>query len=366
MGADMKSKAMVLTRFNTPLELKEFEIPTLKEGEILVKVEAAGVCGSDVHMWRGEDKRTPLPIILGHEGVGRVAELKGHRNYVDGRRIAPGDLILWNRGMSCHSCYECVILNEPSLCSHRKVYGINLSCEEEPYLNGCYSQYIILRANTDIFKIEEEIDPSVLVSAACSGATIAHGFDMINEGIGQTVVVQGPGPLGAYAAAFAKSRGAANIIVIGGSLARLKLCKEFGATHILNRKELSIEERRDIIYDITQGRGADLVVEAVGMQGAAEEGLKLVRMGGTYLTAGYAQQVGSDTIDFFTDVVRKNIKIQGVWVSSSRHTYQAMDIVQKNKTAFSNMITHRFKLEEANEALQVMESKEALKAVILP
>jgi threonine dehydrogenase-like Zn-dependent dehydrogenase len=362
----MKSKAMVLREFKKPLECMEFEIPALKEGQILVKIEAAGVCGSDVHMWKGEDPRTPLPIILGHEGVGRVVDICGSRKYVSGEDINNGDLILWSRGMTCGKCYACKVLNEPSLCDNRKVFGINMGCLDEPDLNGCYSEYIILRENTDAFKINEEIDPAILVSASCSGATIAHAFDMTEISMGDTVLIQGPGPLGVYAVAFAKESGTSNIIVIGGSKDRLDLCKEFGATTILNRRELSLEERRKKVFEITNGRGVDLVVEATGTKGTVEEGIKLLRSGGTYLSTGYAQPAGIEEIDFFNDVVRKNIKIQGTWVSDTRHTYQAMNLVMKNKKLFSKLISHRFSLEDANEAIEAMNSKKALKAVLIP
>ena len=360
----MKSKAMVLKKFRSPLELVEFDIPTLKYGQILVKMSAAGVCGSDVHMWQGEDPRTPLPIILGHEGVGTVVEVKGNKNYVEGSKIKTSHKILWNRGIVCGKCYYCTVLKEPSLCPNRKVYGINMSSDIAPYVNGCYSEYIVLDANTDVFKIQEDIDPAILVSASCSGATTAHAFDMISNCIGQTIVIQGPGPIGVYSVAFSKALGASNIIVIGGSENRLDLCSEFGATHILNRKLLKSEEIKQTIMDITLGRGADVIVEAAGTRGAAKEGLQLLRMGGTYLSTGYAQPVGSESIDFYADVVRKNVTIKGVWVSDTSHTYKAMNLVINNKDLFSKMVTHRFSLENANEALNSMYTKEALKAVL--
>ena len=361
----MKSKVMVLTGFNKPLEMQEIEVPTLEQGQILVKINAAGVCGSDVHMWKGEDPRTPLPIILGHEGVGTIEDIKGKRESVDGISLKIGDRILWNRGITCGRCFACKVLNEPSLCKSRQVYGINRGCSISPYLNGCYSEYIILTAETDIFKIQQDIDSAIMVSASCSGATIAHGFDMVDISPGDTVLVQGPGPLGVYAVLFAKSKGASQIIVIGGSKGRLNLCKQFGATTVINRRETTIAQRKEQILALTNGRGVDLAVEAVGAQGVVEEGIKLVRSGGTYLTTGYSQPAGVEKIDFFLEVVRKNIKIQGVWVSDTRHTWQAMHLVMKHKALFEKMITHRFSLEQANEALKVMDSKEALKAVLI-
>lgn len=360
----MKTTAMVLENFRSPLVQKEFEVPALKEGQILVKMEAAGVCGSDVHMWKGEDERTPLPIILGHEGVGRVAAVKGKRTGVRGESLAEGDLILWNRGITCGKCYYCKVLNEPSLCTARKVYGINRSCAEEPYLNGCYARHLILTENTDIFKIETPVDPAILVSASCSGATVAHAFDMVSPSVGDTVVIQGPGPLGVFAVAFARSLGASDIIVIGGSENRLEICREFGADLTLNRRTTTVEERRQMVLDRTGGRGADIVVEAVGAPEVVNEGIDLLRMSGCYLTTGFAQFLGHSTLDFYKNVVRKNLRIQGVWVSDTRHTWQAMQLVLKQPSMFEKMITHRFSLEDANRALEAMDSRNALKAVL--
>lgn len=362
----MKSLAMVLTSFQKPLEPQEIEIPKLEEGQILVAIVAAGVCGSDVHMWKGEDPRTPLPVVLGHEGVGRVVDIAGKRQYLNGRPIKTGDLILWNRGMTCGRCFACQVLHEPSLCKNRKVFGINMSLNEAPHLNGCYAQYLILRNNTDVFPVPEGVDPAILVSASCSGATVAHAFDMVNLSLGMKVLIQGPGPLGVYATAFAKELGAAEIMVIGGSPNRLQLCREFGATTILNRRELSLDERREKVMELTEGQGVDLVVEATGTQGTVEEGIKLLRSGGTYLSTGFAQPAGVEQIDFFRDVVSKNITIKGTWVSDTRHTYQAMNLLLKHQDKFAKLISHRFALEQANEALMAMKNKIALKAVLLP
>ena len=225
---------------------------------------------------------------------------------------------------------------------------------------------MVLLDGTDIFKIEVDIDPAVLVSASCSGATIAHAFDHHAPKYGDTVLVQGPGPLGLYAIAYAKKMGAAQVIVIGGSANRLETCREFGADVILNRNELSLEERRQAVFELTNGRGVDIAIEAVGQPSAVHEGIKLVRSGGAYLTVGFSQPPGECKIDFFKEVVSKNLKIQGIWVSSSRHTQHALTLVQSQKDLFAKMITHRFPLTQANEALASMAQRDALKAVLIP
>jgi len=107
------------------------------------------------------------------------------------------------------------------------------------------------------------------------------------------------------------------------------------------------------------------VIEATGDPSAVDEGLPLLRSGGTYLSIGFSQPPGDCTVDFFKEVVRKNVKIQGIWVSVTRHTFQALRLIEKEKDLFGRMITHRFRLDEANEALSAMESREALKAVLI-
>lgn len=360
----MKSKVMMLTEFEKPLQPRELEIEPLEQGQILVRILAAGVCGSDVHMWKGEDPRTKLPIILGHEGVGQIVDIKGERVAVDGQPLRPGQVILWNRGISCSKCFNCTVLKQPALCEERVVYGIRF--RDKPVLNGCYSEYIVLTQDTDIFVVDQQIDPAILVSASCSGATVAHGFDMVKVKVGDRVVIQGPGPLGVYACAFARKLGASKVVVIGGSLERLELCKQFGATETIDRNKLTEQERLQRVMELTNNRGADLVVEAVGINGAAQESVKFVRSGGDYISLGYAQPAGVEKIDFFEHIVRKNIHIHGVWVSDTSHTYQAMQLVLENKENFKAMITHRYKLAQANEALCVMDKKVALKAALIP
>jgi len=356
---------MVLEEFNKDLDMKEIEIPPLTEGQLLVKITASGVCGSDVHMFKGEDPRIPLPMILGHEGVGTVVEVKGKKLTVDREELKEGDNIIWNRGVSCGECYFCKVKNTPSLCPERWVYGISKSCKEKPYLNGCYADYIILFANSDIFKIPNEIDPAVLVPASCSGATAAHCFDYINPKAGDVVLIQGPGPLGIFATYFAAHHGASQIIMIGGTEKRLEMSKKFGATITLNRYIMSIEERKKEIMDLTHGRGADYAIEAVGQPSAVKEGLQLVRSGGVYLSVGFGEPNGSIEVNCFEDIVRKNLTYQGIWVSDTLHLYRAINCILRDIELFSSLITHRFPLEKANEALKVMDNREAIKAVLI-
>jgi len=362
----VKAQIALLQEFNQPLTIREIDVPPLEPGQVLVQVEAAGVCGSDVHMWRGKDPRTPRPIILGHEGVGCVIEVAGEKRDVDGVPLRAGERVLWNRGVTCGACYYCTVVKEPSLCTGRWVYGIYRSIHEPTFLNGCYATHIILDARTDIFHADEALDPAVLVPASCSGATTAHAFELTPVVVGDTVLIYGPGPVGAFAVAFARASGARHILVVGGTPQRLALCEQLGATLILNRHQTDAAIRREAVLDLTHGRGADLVVEASGSLAAMREGLDCVRHGGALSLVGFSTPVGGVTFPPFEKIVRKNLHLQGVWVSDTRHTRQAMALIELRPEAFAALVTHRFSLTEATAALETVARREAMKAVLIP
>lgn len=357
---------MVLERFKHPLTRKTFPLPKLHGGEILVKIEVAGVCGSDVHMWEGRDPRIRLPVILGHEGAGEIVEMKAEKRDIYGVPLMPGDKVLWSRGVTCGHCYFCKVKMEPSLCPHRFVHGIHTSCADPPYLTGNYAQYLLLDQRSDFFRVERNLDLATLVPASCSGATAAHAFDLSRMEPGDSVLVQGVGPLGIFAVAFARSLGAAQIMVIGGTEERLKMCQSFGATLLLNRHHLYAEERRKAILEATGGRGVDVAFEMAGEPEALKECILAARNGGSCITAGFGEPHGKMEIDCFQDIGRKNLRLQGVWVSETRHTHMALQLVSSRFQDFARLITHRFPLSRADEALRVMGSLEAVKAVLLP
>lgn len=360
-----KTLIAVLEEFGKPLRIREFDIPELLPGQILIRITSAGICGSDVHMQQGKDPRVPLPISLGHEGVGQIVRINGEKKTPLGEKLKSGDMVIWNRGVLCGECYYCTVTHQPSLCENRWAYGIHRSVNVPPHLNGCYAEHLILSEKTDVFLIDDG-DPAVFVPASCSGATAAHAFEYANIGTGDTVLIQGPGPLGIFLIAFARASGAENIIVIGGTQDRLEMCREFGAMKVLNRHKLSQDEIKDAVMSLTHGRGVDVAFEASGSIDAVQDGMSLVRIGGKYISAGFGEPAGFAQIPWFEDVIRRNLTVQGIWVSDTHHILQALRLVQADYNRFSKMITHRFKLEDANSALEAVASRKAVKAVLIP
>ena len=364
----MKGRAAVLTEFDKPLEIQEFPLVPLAEGEVRVRLEAAGCCGSDVHMWRGRDPRCPLPMVLGHEGIGRIHETGGEKKDLLGRTLQPGDLVMWERGLMCGHCYMCVVKKQPALCLTRQTYGISLGCTEPPHLVGNYSEYIHIRAGQNFIRIDADVDPTVMVQASCSGATSAHAAEVADIKPGDAVVIQGAGPVGLFVLAFAQRRGATQTFMLdmSHSKGRLEIAKAFGATHTLLVDETTLEERIEFVKDHTGGIGADVVFECTGHPAAFAEGIKHLAPLGRYVTPGVATPEGEVSFSIFEDINRKNASIRGVWVSDTSHLVQAIRMVESSGYPFEKTVDHTCSLEEATHALELMRDRKVMKAVIRP
>ncbi len=364
----MTGNAIVLEKFNEPLVEQTFEIQDLAPGEVLAKVSVAGVCGSDVHMWHGSDPRTPLPMILGHEGVGTIAATNGTKLDVFGRELKEGDLVVWERGLMCGQCAYCVIKKQPALCPHRKTYGISLGCSEPPHFNGCYGEYLHLRDRCHMIRIDADIDPAILVPATCSGATAAHAVQLSNVNRGDTVMILGPGPVGVFSLVMAIEAGASEVYVTGMSAdkGRLALCEEFGAAGTLVVDEMGADGVEAFIMERTHGLGANSIIDCTGVAPVVGQSIGLVAPYGTYSIPGIAVPVGEFPISLFEQIARKNVNLQGVWVSDTQHLHQAIRLVLSGRYPFEKLVTHRFPLSQATQALEVMASKEAIKAVLIP
>ncbi len=359
--------AMVLERFGEPLVPTEYPIPDLEPGALLAKVTAAGICGSDLDIAGGLDPRIKLPMIIGHEGVGEVIATGGEKRDMFGNPVEPGDRIVWHRGVTCGRCYYCAVRRQPSLCLTRKVYGIMLPCGEPPHFNGCYAEVLYVRPQSEIMKLPDDADDGVLVSATCSGATSAHGMELADVQIGDTVLVIGPGPLGIYTAAFCMERGASQVIMFGTArgVERMKIAESFGCTTV-NISDTTPEDRKRMLLEWTNGIGPDVVFDAAGTKQSVPEAIDACSRGGTVVVTGVAVPQGETPISMYEQVAVKNLRLQGVWVSDARHMYQAVRLALTGRYPFDRMVTHRFPLAQANEALAALERREGIKIVLQP
>ncbi|MBL8879055.1 MAG: zinc-binding dehydrogenase [Phycisphaerales bacterium] len=358
-----------MSAFHQPIEVREFALPTaLQPGETLVKVELAGVCGTDVHLHKGE-LNVPLPLILGHETVGRVAAL-GSSNARDwlGRPLSIGDRVSWTVGRTCGQCRYCRVYRLPSRCVNRKAYGVTTPCGAPPHLLGGYGQFHFLHHNTAIFRLPDDLPSESVIGAGCALVTSVHGFEKLGMRWGESVVIQGAGPVGLAALALAKESGARPLIAIGGPADRLERCKRFGADITIDIQEVrDATTRRKLVLDATEGLGADVVIECVGMPQAVVEGWDLCRDGARYLVLGHYGDAGPIGLNPHL-ITRKELTVLGAWGSEPQHWTAALELLRTRRAQypFHELITHRFALDEVNAALRKVAAWETGKAVIEP
>ena len=197
-------KVVLFMGVGEPLEEAEFPLPEeLEPGAVLVRTSIATVCGSDMHSWRGR-RPFPTPSVLGHEGIGVIERLgRGVTADAAGSPLSEGDRITWSIMASCGSCYYCRMTDLPQKCRNLFKYGHDRS-DVPPYFMGTFGEYVYLRPGTGLFKVPDDMTDEEASPLMCAAATVAGGLDRIGMCAGDTVVIQGAGMLGLYAAAFAK------------------------------------------------------------------------------------------------------------------------------------------------------------------
>ncbi len=360
-------RAAVLTGFEKPLEVRQYPAPErLEPGAALVRVEMAGICGTDVHLWHGQ-LPIPLPVILGHETVGRLVALGDglERDWL-GRSLRAGDRIGWASSMVCGECYYCRLKRQPTRCLNRKAYGISYCADEPPHLRGGYAEAMVLRPGTAIFRLPEELATEALVGAGCALWTVIHGVERAGIQWGDVVVVQGSGPVGLAAVAVAREAGAARIIVTGGPPQRLERARQFGADVAIDISEPG--DRRARVLEATPGGyGADVVMECVGHPAAVPEGMEYCRDGGKLLVLGQYGDAGTTPLNPHL-ITRKQLQLYGSWGFEARHVSAAIDFLVRSgpRYPFAAAVTHRFSLDQANEALETTRQWLGGKSVIAP
>lgn len=361
--------AAVLEAFEQPLALRDFAIPEhIEPGAALVRIELAGICGTDVHLWRGQ-LSIPLPVILGHETVGRIERLGEHldKDWL-GNPLRAGDRVTWAASISCGACYYCRLKHQPTRCLHRKAYGISFSAGAPPHLQGGYAEYIYLRPGTAIFKLPDGLDNEEVVGAGCALTTALHGLERCGIRRGDRVVIQGAGPVALAVLALARHSGAHEVLMIGGPAHRLDLCRRFTADWLLDIDTVPRPaDRHARVLERLDGYGADLVVECVGIPAVVPEGLEYCRDGGTYLVLGHYGNAGAVPLNPHA-ITRKQLRLIGSWGYEPRHVAAGLEFLAGagKHFPFRATLTHQFPLARANEALAATREWRSTKSAIVP
>ncbi len=365
---ETSSRAVVLRAFGKPLTIESVEVPKAEPGAVIAAVEYGGICGTDAHLHHG-NLPIPTPLVLGHEAVGRVHALgDGVSTDFTGAPLSPGDPIIWASNIPCGTCYWCVVEGERTLCPNRRVYGVNQPFDVWPRLSGGWSDYVYLQPGSAIFKLPEGISPEQAISLGCAGPTVVHGvIDTVGVNVGETVVVQGSGPVGLAAAMFAHLAGAGGVILVGGPAARLQLAQELGIgdLHIdvfaVDDAEARIQQ---VVAATPGGRGADVVLECTGVPAAVPEGFEMAKRGGRYLVLGQYTDRGAIPINPHV-ITRQQLKVYGSWAFAEAHYLRYVQSLPRLTARFDlDRLVSRYPLAEANRALADVAAGSVVKAVL--
>ena len=350
-----------------PIEIWEKQVSPPAPGCVSIDVQRAGVCGTDVHLWEGEDIY-PDPFILGHEGVGTIVELGGGVTTDHaGVPVFPGDAVYWNPIRPCHACYECTIQRDLTGCNN----GTFFSPAANPVTWASYTQVATLQRSNAFYKIKSDVPLDAFIALGCALPTMLKGLENLGPfQRGSNVLVQGCGAVGLAAVMLARLAGAKMVICIDGNESRIEMAKRFGADQVLDIRSKdygTIAQRAKRIASLVGAQGLSLAIECSGVAAAVEEGLPLLARNGRYLLVGTWAGAGNVLLSPF-EVVRRALKIVGTTYASPENYYEAARIVEANHHIFplADCVTHRFRLDQVQEAFSAVASGSAIKAVIMP
>jgi L-iditol 2-dehydrogenase len=359
------------------LEVREYPVPEeLEPGAVLLRMIASGICGTDKHTFRGETEQyagteyarsTPFPIIQGHENVGVVERVgPGGARAWDGRPLAPGDRVVPAPNRACGHCRFCLRRFPYYFCRNLENYGNSLTSAEAPHLFGGWSELLYLRPGTAVFRVPEELPSDVAVLTEIFAVT--HSLERAAAlpspagwRPGDRVAVLGVGALGLAHAIKAALMGAGTVIAIDVAQRRLRLAERLaGAIPVAARDAV------EAVRELTAGEGADLVVDATGFPESFEPALAIVRDGGVMIEVGAFVDMGGAPLNPAV-LCARNLTLFGV-AGEDLVTYEnTLALMTRHRDAipFGEMVSHRFPVADAPQAMAVALDPEASAKVLI-
>jgi len=339
-------KAAVLEGVKKISVVNDYPIPEPKEDEVLIKVESCGVCGTDFKLYKG-DYSGKLPVILGHEYAGTVEKVGA-----DVKGIKAGDRVVADPNESCGVCDYCRNA-QSTFCADMAAYGV-LS-------DGGFAEYTIANQK-GVYKIPKKLKSEVASFVEPISCAV-RCVDKAEIKIGQTVAILGAGPMGQVILQLIANAGTSKIIQIDRNDWKLEIANEYGANEVINAKREDVPAR---VRELTDGEGVDVVIEAIGTAESFERAFTLVKRGGRIVQFGFCPEGQEATVIPF-DILSKELTIVGSWVNP--YTYpRAIKLLSSGKVKVDHLITHRLKVEDIEQAIQLMYDRPEgfIKAMITP
>ena len=341
------SRAAVFLPDEKRFELRRFPLHQPKADEVLVKVSLACLCGSDIHTVTGR-RHPPGPIVLGHEICGSIAAAGvGVMKDFAGATLRVGDRVTWSIMARCGRCFFCTH-GLPQKCESLFKYG-HESIATAPSLSGGFAEYVYLVPGTAILRLPDHVPDHTAAFANCSLATMCAAVRTLGIGEGDRVLIQGAGLVGLCASALCSAAGAAVVAVTDATDERLERAKAFGATHTCNVRK---ENEEETLSAVAGPRGFDAGIEVCGVAAAVPVGLRALRIGGRYLTAGCVFPGATAVVDFQWMTTRL-LQLIGLHNYTPEDLARAVAFVAENREQFpwGDVVGKTFGLGEIDEAV---------------
>ncbi len=349
-------------------DVKEFPIPELGDGDILVKVEGCGICGTDAHEFK-KDPFGLIPVALGHEGTGEIVKMgKNVKTDSAGKPLKVGDKVVTCMIFKDDPDIEMFDLNKKNI-GGADVYG--LLPDDDIHLNGWFSDYILIREGSSVFNVSDlDLDSRILIEPC---AVLVHAVERAKTtGIlrfNSRVVVQGCGPIGLICIAVLRTMGIENIVAVDGNQQRLDFAKKMGADKSVNFMEhKGIDALSEAVKEAFGGHLADFAFQCTGSPVAHSNIYKFIRNGGGLCELRFFINGGDATINPHFDLCSKEITLVGSWVYTLRDYATTFDFLKRAQAIglpMKELITHKFPLEEINEAHLTNLAQKGLKIAIV-
>jgi L-iditol 2-dehydrogenase len=342
-------KSLLLSEYNH-LDVVDMPVPLVGPDEVLVQVAACGICGSDVHGYDGSSGRRIPPIVMGHEAAGTVAAV-GEQV----KDLSPGDRVTFDSTVYCGQCEYCA-KGEVNLCNNRQVIGVSCTDYRRP---GAFAEFIAVPQRI-VYRLPEDI--SFAEAAMLEAVSVAlHAVQVSAVSVGETALVIGAGMIGLLTLQAAKAAGCSRVLIADVDETRLNLAKQVGAEEVLHASgaELIAEIMRR-----TDGKGVDLVLEAVGRNETVAAAVDCVRKGGTVTLIG---NITPEVALPLQKVVSRQLRLQGSCASSGEYP-EAIELIASGKIQVKPLITAVASLEEAPRWFERLHSREPnlMKVVVTP
>jgi len=341
-------KALVLTRYNE-FSYQDVPGPEIAPDEVLIRVEACSICGSDVHGMDGSTGRRIPPVIMGHEASGVIEKT--------GAAVSdwkPGERVTFDSTLYCGTCEYCR-RGEVNLCDNRRVLGV--SCAEYR-CNGAFAEYVAVNRRI-LYRIPDSV--SFVQAAMAEPLSVAvHAVRRAGFAPGQDAVVVGAGMIGLLIIQVLAAKGCRNLFAVDVDDGKLELARRFGATSAVNSRGDAVRE----ILGLTGGRGADVSLEAVGIEATGNIAVKALRKGGTAVFVGNLTAAESLPVQ---EIVTKQLSVLGSCASAGEYP-ECLSLIADGKVDLEAFISAAAPLSEGADWFRRLQKREPglMKVVLLP